>query len=280
LEAEYDFWVTRRGTPTGLSHYGHDATEAYLLEFYQHLKQVRLPLPEASDAEKIYVAGHRLAEAESGYDFTPRFEGRCADFLAVDLNSNLYRYEVLMQEFAQTLKNGQESQWAERAQQRRRRINRFLWDEATGLYRDYDYLNNRFSQVPSAATFHPLWTGLASNRQARRVIDNLKLFEYEYGITPCPPGERTYTYQWDYPNTWPPHALIVSEALDRYGFLMDGQRIRDKYLKLVYSVFQSTGMLWEKYNAVTGNVQVNEEYKTPPMMGWTAGVYAAFSLRH
>jgi alpha,alpha-trehalase len=37
--------------------------------------------------------------------------------------------------------------------------------------------------------------------------------------------------------------------------------------------------LWEKYNAVTGTTDVVNEYKMPPMMGWTAGVFV-FAAGH
>ena len=37
--------------------------------------------------------------------------------------------------------------------------------------------------------------------------------------------------------------------------------------------FAETDNLWEKYNVVTGKVSVTKEYHTPPMMGWSAGVY-------
>jgi alpha,alpha-trehalase len=68
--------------------------------------------------------------------------------------------------------------------------------------------------------------------------------------------------------------LIVSEALSNYNYEEDADRIRSKYVNIVHDVFKSTGTLWEKYNAVEGNVNVKEEYKTPPMMGWNAGIYA------
>ena len=38
------------------------------------------------------MAAHRMAEAEC-MDFTPRFEGRCMNYIPVDLNSYLYGYE-------------------------------------------------------------------------------------------------------------------------------------------------------------------------------------------
>jgi alpha,alpha-trehalase len=37
--------------------------------------------------------------------------------------------------------------------------------------------------------------------------------------------------------------------------------------------FEATGNLWEKYNASTGSIDVQNEYEMPPMLGWTAGVF-------
>lgn len=91
-----------------------------------------------TDEEKISIAGHRLAEAEAGYDFTPRFDGRCSDFIPVDLNSNLYQYEVTMSDFARVLENGESKSWMDRAVERKQRINELLWNENRGLYLDYD----------------------------------------------------------------------------------------------------------------------------------------------
>ena len=274
ISKEYDFWITKRSTTYGLSRHHHDATQEYLLNFYEHLKKVRLPLTATTDKEKISIAGHRLAEAEAGYDFTPRFDGRCSDFIPVDLNSNLYLYEVTMSDFATILNNSERELWLERAIVRTKLINDLLWNEPRGLYLDYDMKNERQSEVTAVTTFQPLWVGCASAEQAKRVRENLKLYEYAYGIVPCEAGVHNFVYQWDYPNAWPPHALIVSEALAKYNYKEDAERIRSKYVNTVYEVFKSTGTLWEKYNAVEGNAKVKEEYKTPSMIGWNAGIYA------
>lgn len=278
ISKEYAFWITKRITAQGLSRHAHDATREYLLDFYEHLKKVRLPLNAESDDEKIAIAGHRLAEAEAGYDFTPRFDGRCADFIPVDLNSNLYLYETTMSEFAGVLGNGEDRLWMDRATERKQRINDLLWNEARGMYLDYDMKNQRPSDIASFATFQPLWAGCASGEQAARVKAHLHLFEYAHGVVPCEAGLHDFTYQWDYPNSWPPHTLILSEALAAYHFEADAERIRSKYVHTVSDVFKTTGTLWEKYNAVEGNINVKEEYKTPPMIGWTAGIYAYLRL--
>ncbi len=274
ISKEYDFWITKRNTTYGLSRHHHDATPEYLADFYEHLKKVRLPLNATTAEEKISIAGHRLAEAEAGYDFTPRFEGRCADFIPVDLNSNLFLYEVTMSGFAGILENGESALWADRAAARKKRIDALLWNEARGLYLDYDMKNERPSAVTSFATFQPLWAGCASMDQAKRVQEHLIQYEFGYGVVPCEPATHDFIYQWDYPNSWPPHALILAEALSKYNFEKDARRIRSKYVNTVNTVYNSTGTLWEKYNAVEGNVNGKEKYKTPPMIGWTAGIYA------
>lgn len=46
-----------------------------------------------SHQELLDVGSHYIAEAESGWDFNPRFQTRCMDFCPVDLNANLYLYE-------------------------------------------------------------------------------------------------------------------------------------------------------------------------------------------
>jgi alpha,alpha-trehalase len=274
IAREYEFWITKRSTPYELCRHHHDATQEYLADFYEHLKKVRLPLTATTDEEKISIAGHRLAEAEAGYDFTPRYSGRCSDFIPVDLNSNLYRYETTMAAFSAILNKGENALWADRAAARKKRIDELLWNEARGLYLDYDMKNERPSGLSAVTTFQPLWAGSASREQARRVRENLERYEYPHGVVPCEAAQHQFTYQWDYPNAWPPQSLVVSEALANYGFEKDAKRIRSKYVNTVSAVFQSTGTLWEKYNAVEGNLNVKDEYKMPPMMGWTAGIYA------
>ena len=49
-----------------------------------------------------------------------------------------------------------------------------------------------------------------------------------------------------------------------------------KYIDVVRKMFDETGRLWEKYDALTGEIAVTSEYVTMPMMGWTAAVYRYF----
>ena len=40
--------------------------------------------------------------------------------------------------------------------------------------------------------------------------------------------------------------------------------------------FEKTGVIWEKYDGRDGSIAVTNEYETPEMLGWSAGVYRFF----
>jgi len=275
LQREYAFWMTQRVTPAGLNRHGNHATDAYLLERFSRALVRRLGKdPSLPNAEKIEIARHYLSEAETGWDFNPRFGGRCLDFCPADLNASLWLYEMNFAWFARELgKPAEAPPWQTKAEKRRALIDRLLWDDAGGLYRDYDHVHQRPGAVASMATFLPLWSGLASPEQARRVRDNLARFEREFGVAACEPvpSDATY-YQWGYPNGWPPLFHLCFEGLRRYGFDDDARRIARKYADLIIRHFQQSGQLWEKFDVVTGGL-AGGEYEAQPMLGWSAGVF-------
>ena len=77
-------------------------------------------------------------------------------------------------------------------------------------------------------------------------------------------------------NCWAGLQLVVVESLQNCGMHDEAKRVAQKYLKTVEKVFERTGKLWEKYNALSGDIDVVSEYGTPEMMGWTAGFYMSF----
>lgn len=66
---------------------------------------------------------------------------------------------------------------------------------------------------------------MATDQQARMIMNNLHRFEYDYGVSACEPTRQRLTYQWDYPNGWPPLFYMVIYGLDNYGFCQEAQRI-------------------------------------------------------
>ena len=276
LEKEYGFWMTRRMTPSGLNRYSNNADKASLMAFYNYIVG-RLGLNPAhytDDEERCAVASHFLAEAESGWDFNPRFERRCADFCPVDLNANLYIYETLFARYALLLGDSKAAgTWKARAEKRRGLINRYCLGE-DGVYYDYDFVNGRRSTVVSGAVFSLLYAGIPDAEQARILVKKaLGRLEFVYGIAVCEDEPYDYDYQWSYPNTWPPVVYLAIRGLDAYGYRQDARRIAGKYAAMVVKTFGETHNLWEKYNVREGNINVSNEYDMPTMLGWSAGTF-------
>jgi alpha,alpha-trehalase len=245
-----EVWLGSHNTPVGLSRYYDQG---------------------APDSEK-------RAQYESGWDFSSRWKRRCRHLAAVDLNCNLYQYERDLAEFAQVLgDHGEASRWLAKAEERRERIMRYLYDPPQGLFFDYDYLaGRRFDDRYSLATFHPLFVGLVTPQEAARVAGKLGLFEQPGGLaTTSRQHWAKGPYQWDYPNGWAPLHWVAISGLKRYGYFEEAARLAVKWLTLSAEMFAQTGKMWEKYNVVERNLAVVTSYPNQHGFGWTNGVYSA-----
>ena len=274
LKKEYDFWMGKRMSPCGLNRNHNSADEGYLQGFYNYISTQRFKgLKLTSKQEQLAFSSNALSEAEI-WDFTPRFDRRVEEFCAVDLNANLYAYEQNFVHFAKLLGTGEALQWQARAESRKKLIDELLWNARIGCYVDYDWKNKKQGDLVSCAALFPLAAGIAAPAQAAQVGARVKaVLEYDHGLATCEKRQQPYVYQWDYPNDCPPMQAVAVAAMDRYGFKDDARRIAEKYVRTVIRNFQKTGDLWEKYNAVTGAIDVADEYQMPRMVGWTAGVF-------
>lgn len=274
LAREYAFWESMRRGAEGLAHYGHHGDPAAVANFFYVVHERLHAIPD-DPAERMAFLAHAMAEAESGWDFNPRFERRARDFAAIDLNALLYLHETNAARFSAILGDGRERLWRERAARRRELVDQFCWDEERGAYFDYDAANWRCGDVLSTAAFVPLFAGMASAEQAAALVKSLPLLERPFGLVACAPGPRPpgQSYQWDAPNAWPPAQFFAIAGLQRYGYPAEARRLAEKYLAAVCRTFAATGNLWEKYNAETGSTDVADEYAMPAMLGWTAGTF-------
>ena len=300
LRKDYLFWTDPSADAienhttaiTGLQRFYHHATNEELLRFYSQLAPRFGFSNDIPDEQKLKMGEAWMAEAESGMDFTPRFENRCHEFIAIDLNSNLYLYEKNFAWMVKELGLTGEPDWEKKASERKDLINQYCWNEQRGLYMDYDFVNKRFSSVASIASFYPLWAGLASKKQAQKAAANLSLFEYAYGPTICEKTKQEHFYQWDYPAGWPPMYYLTARALQNYGYTTEAKRTAAKYLDVVAKNFnhpqpetytvrrgeteqkesRTPGYVYEKYDVVAGTIY-DAEYPSRSFQGWSYGVY-------
>lgn len=277
LEKEYSFWMKERISPIGLNHFSSSADEALKQEFVDTGgKRLNTNFRDKglTDQQILRLGEHFAAEAESGWDFNPRFKRRCEDFCPIDLNSNLYIYETNFAKFAKELGLTEATaDWNKKADDRRRKILEYCWSENDGIFYDYDYVNNQRSDVVSAAVFSLLYANIPDQKQAARLVNALDKLEFEYGIAACENKKYDYPYQWSYPNAWAPLQYLTVRGLHNYGYDKEAKRVSEKYIGAVTKTFDQTHNLWEKYNVREGSINVTHEYETPTMMGWSAGVY-------
>lgn len=271
LKKEYEFWMTRRVSENGLNHYDCEEDEESCAAMYNGCVAERIGKDDSRDPKE--AGRHYFAEAESGWDFNPRFDGYCADYNAVDLNGNLYLYEKLFAEYEVLLGEGDGKVWESKAKFRAEKMNALMWDNATGVYKDYNYKMDKHSSIISAASFQPYFVGLAGDTQKSGLLKLLQTLENAWGIFTTAKTDKKY--QWAYPNIWAPCQYIAVEGLRHYGFIQEAERIAHKYIALLEKNFAAYGKLYEKYNGVTGDIDAASEYGTPEMLGWTAGVYCA-----
>lgn len=229
-----------------------------------------------------YYQGDR-AMRESGFDITFRFGpfgGDTHHYAAVCLNSLLYKTEMDLAEMSEILGRSADSQaWKERAAARRAAMNKYLWDDTRGEFFDYDFMKGVRSTYQFLSTFYPLWTGLATPAQAKAVVASLKNFEQPGGVVM---STNDSGVQWDFPYAWAPTELITVEALRRYGFQEDADRVSFKFADMVARNYAKEGYIVEKYNAVTRGTDaaVSSGYQINVVgFGWTNGVYLEF-LKH
>jgi len=271
LKKEYEFWMSKRLTPVGLNKYDSDLSPD---EVKKYADMFRKRIGIDVDIDDVSLARHGMVTAESGWDMNPRWKLDGYNYAHVDLNSLLYLFEKNMAYFSSVLKENEDEHWNVRKDKRAVLMQKYMLSY-DNLYFDYNYKDNCLSDVFSVASLYPMYAGLATKEQAKATMENLNRLEENYGVACCEKSDGKIKYQWDYPNGWACLQYITVKALENYGYHDKAKIIAEKYTSLVDSTFEETGSLWEKYNVVDGNIKVQNEYKMPNMLGWTAGVYIA-----
>jgi alpha,alpha-trehalase len=232
-----------------------------------------------------WASGYRLTRdfykgdrsvRESGFDISDRFgpfSGSTHHFAAVGLNSLLYKYEHDLADFAGMLHQPAEAaQWDQQASQRAMAINKYLWNPEKGMFFDYDFTTGQQSSYVYATTFYPLWTGEASNEQAKAVDRNLPLLDRPGGLA-C--STHASGLQWDLPFGWAPLNWLAADGLRKYGYVHDARRLAEEFTHTIATSFAKEGTIHEKYNVdtISSKVELIAGYQNVIGFGWTNAVY-------
>ncbi|HXJ86438.1 MAG TPA: trehalase family glycosidase [Candidatus Binatia bacterium] len=223
-----------------------------------------------------YYKGDRSMR-ESGFDVSFRFGAfgsATHHYAPVCLNSLLYKMEKDLEQISRWLgRNDDVTMWSKRADARKTLITKYFWNYEKGFFFDFDFVNKRMSSYNYASAFYPLWAGLATPEQAKAVAANLKLLDHPGGVAMS--SEETGA-QWDLPYGWGNIEMIVVEALRRYGFDADADRVSYEFLSTVAENFRRDGEIREKYNVVTRSSEAHAElgyHMNVVGFGWTNAAF-------
>jgi alpha,alpha-trehalase len=250
---------------------------------------------EIIDPEIEEFIKHDRSIRESGHDTSYRLDKVCAHLNTVDLNSLLYKYEI---DIAEIIKNEFDDHfisyenkietsenWFAKAAQRKSIINNLMWNKEFGFFFDYNFVKEEQSGFESATAFYPLWAKLATQQQADLLVKKaLPVLEFIGGIAGSSKksagiisNERPQK-QWDYPNGWAPHQIIIWQGLINYGYDKIAERLAYKWLYTIIKNFVDyNGTIPEKYDVLLrthkvfaeyGNVGTEFDYISREGFGW------------
>ena len=219
------------------------------------------------------------AMRESGFATSFRFGpfgGSTQDFAPIDLNALLYKYERDIAFITATLDDPTDAiTWSTTAGDRLHAIKSLLWDDASGLYVDYNLRTHQRSTYRYLTTYYALWAGIASPAKAARMVAALPLFDRPGGLTMStfPSGEP-----WDQPYGWAPTNWLAIVGLLHYGYIGDGLTLARHFTSTIATHYANDGTLREKYNVVdtSADAAISAGHKENATgFGWTNAVYIA-----
>ncbi len=247
----------------------HDVTDYDLSQYYDR---------KSGQLTSLFYKADRSMR-ESGFDPSNRFGPFNAGIIhynPVCLNSLLYIMERDAAEILDILgRNADAALWRKRADDRREKINRWMWDPADGMYYDYNFASRRIRRYAFLTTFYPLWAGIASPEQASRMVAKLSLFEQPGGLQTSTNRSGS---QWDAPFGWAPLQIIAVQGLRRYGFEKEANRITARFLSMVLDQFIQHHTIVEKYDVTSRSMDVSQGIRfgyrsNEAGFGWTNAAF-------
>lgn len=296
------YYMTGRSQPPFLSSFIFDIATHYRLDLKWMKQKMKTAKQEYEtvwmglkkpNARQVYRGLSRyydynylndIAETESGWDMTPRFNRKALNYLPVDLNALLYKYETDFARLARMSDNFSEAEkWEKAAELRKETMNQLMWDKSRGIYFDYDFTKHKKGTVASLATYFPMWAGMVDDEQAAELVRSLKRFENKGGLatTDSLPVSQfvlgTTPTQWAYPNGWAPLQYIVVQGLERYGYHNEARRVATTWLSCNVHWFNGHGVFLEKYNVVSPDrPPLQGLYPSQTGFGWTNSIFERF----
>lgn len=289
LEKEYAFWMDGEESLENDSNVkrvvktksGDVLNRYYDAENIPRPESYIIDIEDAENASGEEFYRNVRSACESGWDFSSRwFEDgetigtiETLNIAEVDVNCLLWHLEKTLAKSSVLQKlTEKDIYFTQRAAKRRLMIDHYFWDEKAGTYKDYHIKKHKNTSSEHIAALYPLFLGLASEEQAKAVSEHIaEKFLYQGGLVTT---TKQSGQQWDLPNAWAPYQWLGFKAMTNYGYTQLAGEIKTNWCSNVERVYNNTGKLMEKYNALdTETIAGGGEYPNQDGFGWTNGVY-------
>lgn len=225
------------------------------------------------------------ASCESGWDFSQRFSQDSCDPTRCLITTQIAPIElqVYLIEEARTLATlyklkGDVQRSREYLAEAKRRIidfNELFWDDEQGVYNDIYVRDGTARKGITAASFVPLaFEGLVPKGRGRECLDTLvtELLK-PYGIVTTASSSGN---QWESPYAWPPLQWFAARAAHIQGDPETAQEIMTRFLSAAENNYRRYGKIFEKYDAMTGDIGGSGEYQVQTGFAMTNAIIAIF----
>jgi hypothetical protein len=194
----------------------------------------------------------------------------------VDLACYLFRELEAMEIIAGELGKAEDQKmYVAHAARLAKAINTVFWDDEEGFYYDRNEKTGKSIRVKSVAGFLPLWAGIATPAQVRRLVNahllNAREFWLEYPVATYArtepnfyEGSKSGECNWQ-GTTWIPTNYMIFHGLVRYGYRNAARQLALKTLQMALVENSTTR---EFYNSDTGKGNGMN-----PFWGWSSLAY-------
>ncbi|TKG92920.1 glycoside hydrolase [Puteibacter caeruleilacunae] len=209
---------------------------------------------------------HQAAAWESGMDNAVRFDntkvvqqsyGGTYDQESVDLNCFLWKEKVILEKIALVLgdKNIAKAFKLEAKKLRGQIIKRF-WDDTDGYFYDWSLRENRRIKIAGSEGWSPLFVGLATDKQAKKVVSTLidpDMFNSYVPLGTLAINSSMYEEDgyWRGP-VWLDQVYFGIRGLRNYGYQYEADKLQEKVFNHLEGIGSPGIPIRENYDPLSG----------------------------
>jgi putative isomerase len=176
---------------------------------------------------------------------------------SVDLNSYLYLEKLALANLAKAL--GKEHRhWLEGAEKLAGRIRKDFYEEESGWFYDININDGSFVRTQSPEGWIPLWAGIATQQQAKRVrniiMDNTR-FRTHVPFPTVVANDAEFSDGYWRGLVWLDQVYFGIEGLRRYGYEDDAAALTRQLFSNLQGVAEPGIPIYENYHPLTGEGQ-------------------------